>query len=701
MNNINKFDICYIIKLDQNPTERTYFFHIDTSKLQKISLIKMISKLPINIQHPLCELEQMVESKIFGISNGHAIRFIYEWEQINTIPYQHKVVFSQTPPPHPYIDTVCYIEENVGLTETQLEENALKYLAASLQKQLNYNPKAVDMKKVSINASLYNMSTLMMFESNKYQFTLDDDSDAFNKELINTHSNTFEYIIQLDCYKDFKNSNKFKSIITDFSIDNYFVLNKKELTKSKLRKEIGNDEKADMLSETLILAKNSIFKNGTYDVNFENEEFKKFIKEMEYIEMLIGVYSSATFSSTLKTDCYVNDVYTDMNELEAMESRRGYNSNVKVLAARISNKLTNKSVNIIPFIEGALVYPLKIISNLPLEWIRVNRLPLMINSPVSRIPKTPVHLLENLTLERNFNISLDYHDIYQVLIISAFEDTDSLKGQLKSYIDKIVLNDEIAKEHDRASWESINPGKQPYNFNINYKTAGNIEELCTILNESTENIVIFDMHGNHKDDQEGYVAINNTRVTISSLLGRVTRIPPIVILSSCNTSAINRNSYTFSNGLLALGAFSVLGSALPINGHESCRFITRLLLRIKLYLPEYFRRNNTINWSKFIHGMIKREYFTDLINHLESAKFIKSKEDKAKINNEVGIVLENYFNPDLMDGILQIISSITNNEFEQVSKEIEDNFFYAEAIKYFHLGNPENIVVHKSLAAHK
>lgn len=697
MNNLNNFDICYIIKLDQATTERTYFFNIEISKQQKIELIRKISKLPINIHQQSFTQEEIVESKFVGYTNGHVIRFVYEWDQINTIPYQHKVVFFQVNPPQIPQHVLCYIEENEN--SVQMEEKVLEYLTNMLSEKFVYDPGIIDMNKTSVTDSPYNTSTLIAFESNKFKFNYIESSDRFNHEIIIKHSNIFENIIHMEHLKDLINTNKFKSIITDFSIDNHFILNRKELTKSKLRKEIGDNDKADSLSEAIVCAKNSIFNSDNEVVNFENEELKKLTQEVEYIDTLIGVYSCATFSSTLKTNCYVNDVFTNMNELANLERKRTYNKNIKILTARIRDKLTNKSENIIPYIEGKEIHPLKIISNLPLEWICVNKLPLMINSPVSRIPKTPISVLERLTLERNFNISLDYKDIHQILVISAFEDTDELKDQLKSYINTCILDEVAIKRNDEAIKDFINPGEHPYRFNIRFENARDINELCKLLNESEEKIVIFDMHGDHHDKQEGFILINNTRISISSLFDKVKKVPPIVIMSSCNTSEINSNSYTFSSGLLALGAFSVLGSALPIMGHESCRFITRLLLRIKLYLAEYFKRNETINWSKFIHGMIKREYFTDLINHLESAKFIKSIEDKKMINDKVGIFLENYFNHDLIDGILHMISNITNNEFELVSKEIENNFFYAESIKYFHLGNPENIIVHKSLSA--
>ncbi|EFB9747127.1 CHAT domain-containing protein, partial [Escherichia coli] len=353
--------------------------------------------------------------------------------------------------------------------------------------------------------------------------------------------------------------------------------------------------------------------------------------------------------------------------------------------------LTKKCENIAYNLEQSAIHPIKVISNLPLEWVLSNKLPLMINCPVSRIPKTPIYLMEKLILENNFNIILDHKSLFKILIIRSYKKDDKLKNQLKSYIADTLsmLEHNFKKNTKTASNHEVNEE----NFEISFKDVHNSSELIETLNNSHEQIVIFDMHGGHDASGEGYLHINDDNVIISSLYDKIKRIPPIVILSSCDTSPIDRNSFNISSAFLLLGARSVLGSAMPINGHESARFISRLLIRIKYYLPEYFSKYDVIRWSNFIHGMQKREYFTDLIAHLHTKKIIQTVEEKIYINNEIGLFIENYFGSDLLDKVIEIISIKIDKSKHMISNEIESNFFFAESIKYFHLGLPENIII--------
>lgn len=694
MQNVNKFDICYIIKLDKATSSKTFFFKIQEAKINKKNLLKSIIKLPINNTHPTMELKAVEETKVLGLCNGHTIKFINEWEQLSSIPYLFKVVFSGVIPPHHILNSVCYIDERQNYTQLQIDQFILNHVSNIMKVNIKPTHRMVNINNLTVGSGVYNTSTILSFESNSYCFDENISDNKLNNDILEMHSYIIDSIFNMDGVKDLKYLNKGRYILTDFSIDNHFMENKSELTKHKLRKEIENKEDADNLYEIINLAKNSINKDEVSNENLDN-----YIEEMDYIDTLIGIFSSSTFSATLKADCYVNDVYTDIHEIAKKERDEYRNTktleSIRSHSKKISSKLTQKSGNIIQYLDKASICPIKIISNLPLEWITVNRLPLMINFPTSRIPKTPIQLLEHFTLERNFNISVNYKDIFEVLVIRSFDEEDYLKYQLENNINKIILDPVRNECYKNVIAENLGQEIEFNLFDINFVDVSELSELINALNNSTENIVIFDMHGGHDVNGTGGLCIGNAFIPISELFNKIHRMPPIAILSSCDTSSIDRNSYSVSAGLLLLGAHSVLGSALPINGHESARFITRLLLRIRLYLPEYFQRHDFIRWSNFIHGMIKREYFTDLQNFLLKIGVIKSDKEKLSAGMAIGEILENYVGTNLMEEVLIKICSITNSEFDLLSKRVEDNFFYAESIKYFHLGNPENIMISK------
>ncbi|KFF71786.1 hypothetical protein IW01_07580 [Pectobacterium brasiliense] len=688
MKNENTFDICYIIKTAEAISDKTFFFNIEKNKVDKVKIIEFITKLPINIFYLSITPEEKIESKLTGTTNGYVIRFIREWDEITEIPYKIKVIFSDSTPPSHLTNLAHLISDSEILDHVKVTENIYDHISKVMKIDKKTSQTMMPVNSFSVNKDTYSHSTLLSLESNDYTFNYNEKNNN-NEKILQLHTNIVNYVCRQINNGDIKYLNKFSYILTDFSIDSYFIEHKKELSKSNLRKQNQEQCEADSIYNSIVLAKNSIV-NG----DIENIHFQDYISEINYIDTLIGVYSCSTFSPTLKSDCYINDVYNEMSELAKLERSNKYNEKVKLLSKKISYKLTENSKNIIYHLEQSAIHPIKIISNLPLEWIRSNKLPLMINSPVSRIPKTPFYLMERLTLENNYNITLSYSSLFEILVIRSYKENDELKNQLSNYINKTLLmfKQELLPLAETTSTIQNNKIKNR-NFKITIKDINEPDELIEALNKSTENIVIFDMHGGHSENGEGFLKLNNNVVTISSLHDKIKRIPPIVILSSCDTSSIDRNSFNISAGFLLLGVRSVLGSALPINGHESARFISRLLIRINLYLPERLSKYDTIRWHNFIHGMQKREYFLDLINHLYNKRIIKSAEEKFNITNKVGLFIENYFHSDLLDQILKIISKITNNREDFISREIEDNFFFAESIKYFHLGIPENILV--------
>ncbi|MFJ5409563.1 CHAT domain-containing protein [Pectobacterium punjabense] len=688
MEQINTFDICYIIKTNNKKTDKTFFFKIDTKKIDSIYILNTISKLPISIHDLFITLEERAESRLKGLTNGYVIKYIHDWNELLDIPYQIKVIFADKKIPSMYSRSAFLIDKNIKNPNIeQIIKNIYKYISKIKKTDKLNEFETININNISFKKDMYSTSTLLALESNNYRFKYHQESSNTDA-LLHLHTGIINYISKQKNNDDIQYLTKFNFILTDFSIDNYFIENKDKLSKSNLRKIHNSQKIADEIYESINLAKNSLT-----NINIENIYLKNYISEINYMDTLIGLYACSTFSPTLKSDCYTNDVFTDMNELAKMSRGAKYNEKIGLLTKRVISTLTKKCDNIHPYLKDSAHHPIKIISNLPLEWCLVNKLPLMINTPVSRIPKTPIYLMERLTLELNINTFLNYSSLFNILIIRSFNEDNENDRNLK-YILETYINAALKTADD-----SVKISKQSYSensnqlFRITIKDVNNLNELVQALNDSEEDIVVFDMHGGHSENSVGRFTINNDNVTISSLISKVSRIPSIVILSSCDTSPIDRNSFNTAAGFLLLGAKSVIASALPINGIESARFISRLLIRIKYYLPERLEKYDGIRWSVFVHGMLKREYFTDLVNHLYKKGLIASVKTKNDINRDIGIILENHFHSDLLDEIFEIICKKTNQEKIVISKEIENNFSYVESIKYLHFGNPENITI--------
>ena len=152
--------------------------------------------------------------------------------------------------------------------------------------------------------------------------------------------------------------------------------------------------------------------------------------------------------------------------------------------------------------------------------------------------------------------------LQKVLVVTSFSEDDQLKNMLTSGIN--VLRDRWGGKVD-----------------VIYKKATSVPEFIEALNEYDGEILIFDGHGaDNSVEPIGKLVIGKERVDVWDLRGKV-RVPPIIILSACDTHGLDASSHaTVGNGFLVLGARTVLATLLPVNAYQAALFVARLIYRL-------------------------------------------------------------------------------------------------------------------------
>jgi hypothetical protein len=210
--------------------------------------------------------------------------------------------------------------------------------------------------------------------------------------------------------------------------------------------------------------------------------------------------------------------------------------------------------------------PIKIISDAPIEWLPVGNLPLSLRYDCSRINATPGNLLMALLAEP---LPLVYQpDAFRkILLVTAFADDDPLRAKIVGALKAI-----------QGQWEN--------KVEIIIRKAQSRGELIDALNGFDGLMMIFDGHGaDNAEEPVGKLIIGKEAIDVWELRGQV-RVPPIVILSACDTHGIDASSQaTVGNGFLFLGARTVLATLLPVGGNASAIFIGRLIYRLADFLP--------------------------------------------------------------------------------------------------------------------
>ncbi|WP_007377371.1 MULTISPECIES: hypothetical protein [Pseudoalteromonas] len=304
-----------------------------------------------------------------------------------------------------------------------------------------------------------------------------------------------------------------------------------------------------------------------------------------------------------------------------------------------------------------------------LDWVSIDRIPLMFTHEISKINTTPGNKF--LQESTNFShFSLKQKDLTKITVIRSFKDNDKIKHILENSLDHYInIDNQIELEI------------------IDVSTS---EEFIHTLSNLKTSILILDCHGNHGgSESHGWLQIGDEQVDIWSL---PVVCPPIIILSACLTSAIGGSHASVANGFLSRGSLSVLGTLLPVDALKSAIFIGRLIYRLSGYLNALKEVGvKTISWRQFIAGFLRMSFCTDFLCILRDEHKLLNERQYKEIHVECNYII-NSNSPNWYDKALEAINNNTGLDINMVDGFIQ-NVGLTETMYYSQLGRPENIII--------
>ncbi len=385
----------------------------------------------------------------------------------------------------------------------------------------------------------------------------------------------------------------------------------------------------------------------------------------------VGLSAAQTVSAVLRLRPGVNRVFPTL--LRYAHNVRAQNSAARAKVTKLFDDIQREladsvgeaRIRFIERHEGGI----RIISDAPLELLPIGNLPLGLRFNTSRINATPGNLMMG-TLARAVPSMLTVEDLCRVLVVSAFAEDDPLRN---------VMEDELR----------LGAAELEGRVTVDFVRVETREEFVTALNASQATILVFDGHGTiGTDDGIGGIMIGREIVDAWQLRAEV-RIPPIVVLSACDTHGLDAPSHaTVGNGFLACGATSVLATLLPIGGLSGAKFIRRLLLRLAQYLPAVLgQEHRAYSWCEVVTGMLRMTLGSDLIENMVTDKALNV-ELKVRANLHINLA-----NPDWYEAILDDLASATGVKPSAMALRARSIMSRSEAIRYVHLGMPEAITI--------
>jgi len=222
------------------------------------------------------------------------------------------------------------------------------------------------------------------------------------------------------------------------------------------------------------------------------------------------------------------------------------------------------------------------ISDLPLEWLTIESIPLNFTHDICRIPETNYRSLFNTYL---LNSKIQYiipkNILSRTLVISG-----------ASY--------QQGKDEAFKKWHSI-VEELSSNIGFTFKHCSSIEDVINAIEDIKPDLLIFDCHGIYeKRTVSSYLNINGQRLSTEDIVKHEIGAR-MVFLSACYTMPNYGKTDLLCDAFFQTGAISVTATFLPVSVDHGTILYTRLLRLLNEALQKPIHKN----WLSFICYVVR------------------------------------------------------------------------------------------------
>jgi hypothetical protein len=406
--------------------------------------------------------------------------------------------------------------------------------------------------------------------------------------------------------------------------------------------------------------------------------------ELKLLAAAVGMKAAGTVAATLRLPPSVNRASGVIGQLARFMRVHDDHPPPPIKAARVFKAVQDALEKSIPKEHLDIIEQsksgVKIVGDGPLEWIPIRGLPLGVRSDVSRINTTPGNLFLG-QIRYQAPVVIPPEEFRNYLVVSMFEEGDHLADHLR-----------VGVSHTMDAQGKPIIGQ--------FAEATSAEQFIETVGAYNGPMLIVDCHGAHDEgDVAGALKIGGASVDVWSMAGEI-KLPPIVVLSACDTHPFDRSHATVANGFLACGALAVLATVLPINAASAARFVMRLINRAVHYAGSMNAAGSAVPWTNIVGGVIRMELATDIIRGLELKGYY---DDAAR--RELHLKTNFDLNPlrsDWYELLQERLCALSGLDRSQLHRELAGIIATSDSIRYVNVGNPELITLadHRFFARH-
>lgn len=311
---------------------------------------------------------------------------------------------------------------------------------------------------------------------------------------------------------------------------------------------------------------------------------------------------------------------------------------------------------------------IRFFGDFPLELLEVDGIPLGLKTVFTRIPTVPGSLFAQHGL-RQGPIQITLKSVCKVLVIRALEQQSPLLKLVESAIIEL---------------SKVNGG----HIDLIIEEVSTEQQFWKALSDFNGAILVFDGHGGY-DETNGssYLVVGKSRISHDERVEGKSA-PPIVFLSACNTHSLEGSSLSVVNAFLDMGAFTVIGTSVPVDGGRAAQTIRRLLSAVdRLEIVEV---NRPMNWAYLVTFCLRLQYLAESISVLSTTFSIERRTwDEIEIECSEAI----FFRNDWYSIFTGRIADATKIPHSEVKSLILSKAYFTDASAYTQFGIADEIFI--------
>ena len=314
---------------------------------------------------------------------------------------------------------------------------------------------------------------------------------------------------------------------------------------------------------------------------------RAFIEPRMRIFDLVGLlHCSMRFSPYLRLPVMGKNINSELSfvgikNIEKLATSPSKNKSIRKAMETIGKKIASEALvpSTVEMLQKS-VTQIVAMTDLPIEWMMIDGVPLGFSHDVCRIPETPVVGMLSQYVECKFipfNIPKDI--LKHTLVIFGNEEDSFVKAQGPVVNLSKVLGFQIRKCLTKEAF-----------FNT-------IKEMDPLL-------LIVDTHGGVDEETHQSFLTMGDEVVSGDDVVKSDIHPRIVFLSACNTFTTYNTVSTIANAFFQVGAAAVTTSYMPVLIEPATTLYTRLLNNLNIAATHNVHRN----WLAFVSHLMRTSY---------------------------------------------------------------------------------------------